>query len=94
LFCSNIFRKCVGVGVRANGSSNGLSFDRRRYDTLFDNVIFSLSLPKSLDKDEDNNEDIHDEIDEELLLLSFGDEPKFIIFVAIHTRYCFFMSIL
>tara|TARA_B100000941_G_scaffold287525_1_gene262844 strand:+ start:1410 stop:1640 length:231 start_codon:yes stop_codon:yes gene_type:complete len=73
LFCSNSLRNPVGVGVRANGSFNGLSFDRRRYDTLFDNVIFSLSLPKSLDKDE------------ELLLLFLGDELKFIIFVGIHT---------
>lgn len=97
MFCSNIRRKRVGVGVRDNGSFNGLSFERLLYTILFDNVIFSLSLPKSLDIDEetelDNNDDKEDELPL-LLLLRIGFDDRFILFVGIHIRYCFFMSIL
>lgn len=97
MFCSNIRRKRVGVGVRDNGSFKGLSFERLLYTILFDNVIFSLSLPKSLDIDEetelDNNDDKEDELPL-LLLLRVGFDDVFILFVSIHIRYCFFMSIL
>lgn len=93
MFCSNICRNRVGVGVRDNGSFNGLSFERLRRTILFDNGMFSLSLPKSLDADEDNNDDIHDEMDEELLLLLLGEDDKFILFVGIHIRDCFFIFI-
>ena len=97
MFCSNIRRKRVGVGVRDNGSFNGLSFERLRYTILFDNVIFSLSLPKSLDIDEDTELDNNDDKEDELpllLLLRIGFDDRFILFVSIHIRYCFFMSIL
>jgi len=97
LFCSNIRRKRVGVGVRDNGSFNGLSFERLLYTILFDNVIFSLSLPKSLDHNEDNEVDNNDEREEALpllLLLRIEFDDKFILLVGIHIRYCFFMSIL
>jgi hypothetical protein len=97
VFCSNIRRKRVGVGVRDNGSCNGLSFERRRCTILFDNVIFSLSLPKSLDPDEDSEVDNNDEREHALpllLLFRIGFDDKFIIFVGIHIRDCFFMSIL
>lgn len=97
MFCSNIRRKRVGVGVRDNGSFNGLSFERLLYTILFDNVIFSLSLPKSLDIDEetelDNNDDKEDKLPL-LLLLRVGFDDIFILFVSIHIRHCFFMSIL
>ena len=97
MFCSNICRKRVGVGVRDNGSFNDLSFERRRYTILFYNVIFSLSLPKSLDPDEENEVDNNDEREQALpllLLLRIGFDDKFILFVGIHIRDCFFMSIL
>jgi hypothetical protein len=80
--------------VRDNGSCNGLSFERRRYTILFDNVIFSLSLPNSLNVDEENEHDSNDDTEDELLLLLIGFDDEFIIFVGIHIRYCFFMSIL
>ena len=81
--------------MRANGSCNGLSFERRRHTILFDNVIFSLSLPNSLDVDEENGHDSNDDIEDVLLLLLLiGFDNEFIMFVGIHIRYCFFMSIL